>query len=377
MFREYGSEARVIPCDQNYISKNQMKEQIQALFQEGVKDLNFIASCECGHLEGNFYEGMICNRCHTPVKTCFAENIKFRAWLELPDFAPCLIHPAVYRVLDKWLGKARVDDKSKSRVSVSVLESLLNPDVEMPVVFRGILGQGFDYFYRNFDSIVNYFLNDYAPLRAPAARGRAEGIREYIERFRDRIFIRHIPILNQALHLITQSGTMQYGDDTIEAILDAKAELSTMIYMYKNGTTGPKFIDQRMWGIQQALVNYSSLIAKVKLISKTGYIRKLVMGARLHCSFRGVIVPITEPHDGDELHLPYLMGVVCWKLELINLMVNRMNMTMPQALAKHNAALAHFDEDVWNLLNILIQECKQKCKEYGMPYVKGLTALLT
>ena len=362
----YESGAKPIPCEQQFTSKAQMREQIQALFQESAKELTFVASCDCGHLEGNFYEGMICNRCHTPVKTNFADKIQFRAWLELPDFAPSIIHPAVYRTLDKWLGKCK---------SVSILEALLNVDIELPQPLQGVLGQGFTYFYQNFDDIMRFFLNDYAPLKQPAAKARSEGIAEYIERFRDRIFIRHIPLLNQSLHLITTSGTMQYSDDTVEAILDAKAELSTLIYVYKNGTVGPKFVDQRMWGIQNAVYNYSTLIAKVKLISKIGYIRKLVLGARLHCSYRAVIVPITEPHEADELHLPYLAGVTCWKLELINLMINRMGMTVPQAIAKHKAALARFDEDVWNLLNTLIEECRTYAKQYGLDYVKGLCTL--
>ena len=359
-------DAKVIPCDQQFTSKSQMREQIQNLFQDGVKELNFVASCECGHLEGNFYEGMVCNRCHQPVRTYFADKVKFRAWLELPPFAPSIIHPTIYRVLDKWLGKCK---------SVSIMESLLNVDVELPPPLKGLVGQGFEYFYNNFDDIIRFFLNEYAPLKQPSARARSEGIAEYISKYRDRIFIRHMPILNQALHLITTSGTMQYSDDTVEAILDAKAELSALIYVFNYGTVGPKFVDQRMWEIQRSLVKYSTLIAEVKLISKIGYIRKLVMGARLHCSFRGVIVPITEPHEADELHLPYLIGVVCWKLELINLLTRRMGMTIPQAVAKHNAALARFDEDIWNLLHVLIQECKEECVKHGMNYVRGLTCL--
>ena len=343
-------DAKIIPCDRQFTSQAQMKEQIQSLFQDGVKELNFVASCECGHLEGNFYEGIECSRCHTTVRTYFADKVKFRAWLELPPFAPSIIHPAIYRVLDKWLGKCK---------SVSILESLLNVDIELP--------QPLD--------IVRFFLNDYAPLKQPSARSRSEGIAEYIQRYRDRVFIRHIPVLNQALHLITTSGTMQYSDDTVEAILDAKAELSALIYVYNYGTVGPKFVDQRMWEIQRSVVEYSTLISKVKLISKIGYIRKLVMGARLHCSFRGVIVPITEPHEADELHLPYLIGVVCWKSELINLMTKRMGMTIPQAVAKHNAALAKFDENIYNLLGVLIEECKEECRKYGMDYVRGLTCL--
>ena len=224
---------------------------------------------------------------------------------------------------------------------------------------------------------MRFFLNDYAPLKQPAARARSEGIAEYITRFRDRVFIRHIPLLNQSLHLITTSGTMQYSDDTVEAILDAKAELSALIYVYKNGTIGPKFVDQRLWGIQRAVYNYSTLIAKVKLISKSGYIRKMVLGARLHCSYRAVIVPITEPHDMDELHLPYLIGVTCWKLPLINLMTEEFGLTTPQAVAKHKAALARFDEDVYNMLNLLIERCKEAAKKYGLNYVKGIPTLLT
>ena len=197
-------DAKVIPCDQQFTSKSQMREQIQNLFQDGVKELNFVASCECGHLEGNFYEGMVCNRCHQPVRTYFADKVKFRAWLELPPFAPSIIHPTIYRVLDKWLGKCK---------SVSIMESLLNVDVELPPPLKGLVGQGFEYFYNNFDDIIRFFLNEYAPLKQPSARARSEGIAEYISKYRDRIFIR----LNKELCRASASG----DQDEIRAAKDA------------------------------------------------------------------------------------------------------------------------------------------------------------
>lgn len=343
-------DAKVIPCDQHTTSKNQVQDHINSLFQNGNKDLNFIASCECGELMGNFYEGVKCKRCKTVCKTNFAEQLRFRAWLELPDFVPPILHPVAYSIIERWLGKIG---------QVSILQCLLDVDQELPKQLQGVMGQGFQYFYQNFDNIINYFLTEYAPLKQAAARKRAVGIREFIDKYRDIMFIRKIPVLNQALHLLTTSGTMMYSDDCSGAIIKAKIELSQMIYVYQNGAVGGKFIDQRMWEILQSVLAYVKSISEVKLIGKLGYIRKLILGARLHCSYRGVIVPIAGPHHADEIHLPWVIGVTLYKLEIINVLMNRYGYSMPQAVAKHAKALSGFDQDIADIFDILIKECQE------------------
>lgn len=354
-------DARVIPCgEQSTISKSHAKEHIQNLFQDGTKDLNFVASCECGNLIGNFYEGVKCSKCDTVVQTNFAERLKFRLWLEIPDFCPPILHPVFYSVFDRWLGNC---DR------INILSSLLNVDAELPPTLAKYgIGQGFKYFYENFDDIVNFFLNDFPPLRKKKS---TEDIPEFVQMYRPLAFIRHIPVLNQALHLLTSSGTMMYSDECSAAILNCKIELSNMIYLHLNGPTNHKFLDLKMWNIYKSFIAYVAAIDQHKLYSKSGYIRKMIMGARLHCSGRAVIVPITEDHHYDEIHIPWKIGVTILKLEIINVLMNRHNLTMPEALAKHSGALAMYDPDIDDIMRILINECVEATGYRGLPFLVG------
>lgn len=352
-------DAKVIPCGTVTLgSDSHLDESKRLFFQNGAQDLSYIASCECGELIGNFYEGSVCKICRTEVKTNFSKELKFRLWLEIPDFAPPLMHPVAYTILNRWLGQAN---------KVSILDALLNVDMDMPQKLAGVLGQGYKYFYENFDDIMRYFLEEY-PKSAPTMRKKAEYIPEFLSKYRDRIFIRHIPILNQALHLMTFSGTMMHGDDTIAHILKCKIQLSAMIDIYNNGNYNEKFINQRMWDIHKAFFDYTDNIINNKLLQKPGHIRRNIIAARMHCTARCVIVPIDEAVDPDQIFVPWRVGVTALQLEVINVLMNRKNYTMPDAKIKVDKAMYAYDPEIDEILKTLISECRYKS---GLPVLMG------
>ena len=375
-------DARVIPCGILPVSSDkQVRDDIANLFQDGSAGLNFVATCECGTLMGNFYEGMVCPSCKTVCHTNFTSELKFKAWLEIPPmrddindplFIPPLLHPAVYSIFEKWLGTIG---------GINILQSLLDPETNLPKqLAEDGIGQGFQYFYRNFDSLMDYLLNTCKLFRAKDKVRRAEGIRELIAKYRDRLFFRHIPILNQSLHLLTYSGTLKLTDKTVDYILNAKADLSNLLYQHRNTNMRPLFLNQQLWTIYASVVGYVESIADTKLIGKTGFIRKQMLGARVHCSGRAIITPISGEHSCDELHIPWKMGVELLKLEIVNFLVNRNGYNMPDAIAKHAAAIAQYDPDIDQIMKTLIQECHDLVEVY-VPHLqmnikpKGLLVL--
>lgn len=375
-------DAVIIPCGVvPRMTEEEVTQELTAIFQDGTKDLTFIASCDCGALMGNFYEGMECQKCHTVCKTNFASDLKFRAWLEIPElvmdpadpkYMPPILHPAMYAILNQWMGTVN---------RVSVLDALLNPELDLPEqLFKDGLGQGFQFFYRNFDDIINYFLTSYKPLQAKAKQKKFAYIPELIKRYRHLVFFRHMPILNQSLHMLTTSGTLKLTDNSVDFILKAKIDLSTLIYQHRNTNIKPLFINTQLWSVYKSLLEYTRYIAKVNLFGKTGFVRKLVLGARMHCSGRAVITPISGEHDCDELHIPWKMGVELLKLEIINLLVNRHNYSVPDAVAKQAVATVSYDEEVDSIMQTLIKECRELVEVYvpqfGMNiHPKGLPVL--
>lgn len=341
--------------EDSVLVKDQMSKNRQLFFQDGTKDLSNIASCECGHISGNYMEGAICPQCHTQVKTNFAEDLKFRRWLEIPDFLPPLLHPAAYRILENWLGP-------KS----GILTGLLDTNQKLPAEFQGVFGQGFEYFYNNFDNIISY-LAQCKKFNTPTNKPKTEATLAVLAKYRDRLFVRHIPALNSSLHLSTQSGTIMYSDDVVKYIIEAKLELCHLIYVCHNGTYSKNYINERMCVIYNAFLEYTAAILNKKLLKKPGFIRKQLLGARLYCSARAVIVPIFDIHNFDEIYIPWCMAVEVLKLEIINVLMNRKHMTGPQAEAMHRKATAQFVPEVYEIINTLIEECPYK----GLPVLMG------
>ena len=341
--------------EDSVLVKDQMSKNRQLFFQDGTRDLSNIASCECGYVSGNYMENTVCPKCKTVVKTNFAEDLKFRRWLEIPEFLPPVLHPAAYRVLDAWLGKS------------GILAALLDTNQKLPAEFQGVFGQGFEYFYNNFDNIIVYLTTQYKKVNTPANRQRTEQVLAFLAKYRHLLFVRHIPALNSSLHLSTQSGTIMYSDDVVKYIIEAKLELCHLVYVYYNGTYSKNYINERMCVIYNAFLEYTSAILNKKLLKKPGFIRKQLLGARLYCSARAVIVPIFDIHNFDEIYIPWCMAVEILKLEIINVLMNRKHMTGPQAESMHRKATAQFVPMIYEIINTLIEECPYK----GLPVLMG------
>ena len=347
-------DARALTCgDQDMASEKQTKEYIKTLFHDNNANLNFVASCECGALVGNYYTGMECPDCKQEAHTNFADELKYRAWLEIPDYMPPILHPVAFNVLNDWL---------RTFQQAPVLSYLLDVDKDLPAKFSH-LGQGFKYFYENFDDIVNFFMTKYVPATPGDYRERCKYIPMFIKKYRNIMFVRHVPILNQSLHLITRSGSMSFSDECSKHFLKARVELSKLMYAYNNSPVNDSFLDQHLYSVFQSYMAYVDSITKVKLAKKKGYIRKCILGSRYHCSFRGVIIPITGVHTSDELVLPWRIGVAIFKEEIFNVLTNRMGYSTDQALAKHARAIVAFDQEIADIFKTLIKECPYK----GLP----------
>ena len=355
-------DAKIIPCGQDtVVSKDMMKAQIETFFQDGTRDLMNIASCDCGHLMGNYFQGtdIVCPKCHTHVRTNFADELKFRIWLAIPEELPPLLHPVAYGVLDRWLGSFKKEGR--------ILPTLLNVTVPLPVEYQGVFQQGFKYFHENFWHIINWFATKYKKFQTTKERAKTEKVLEFLNKYKDRLFFRHIPILNSALHMMTQSGTMMFADNVVKHIIKAKLELSTLIYIYRNSTYNATFVDRRMFEIYTSFLDYTNNILNVKLLKKPGFIRKHLLGARMDCTARIVIVPIPGAHQADEVYLPWLAAMQLYQLEILNVLMNRKKLRLPDAVNKMMRAMAAYDPEIHEILNTLIKECPWK----GLPLLVG------
>ena len=285
-------------------------EMKKILFQDSDGSLTFVAQCKCGYLRGNYHLGDMCPKCHTKVETSFSNEINIKAWIELPDALPPFMHPVVYRVLSNWMGK--VKGKAELIDTIMNINADLNEDLQ-----RAGIGQGMWYFSQpeNFWHIIEYIASTHKGQKAASN----EIVFKFLEKYKDCIWVRHVPILNQSLHILTHSGTMTYNDKSSEYIFEACVKLNEVVKQIRHQPKlNRNYADQQIYDVYKSWVEYTNSIIKDKIISKSGFVRKNILGTRLHWTARGVIVPITSRHWADEIELPWRIIVGLYKLEIIN-----------------------------------------------------------
>jgi hypothetical protein len=364
-------DAKCIPYGmKTFTSHKQAESFMSEIYMEDEENESLVrfdaASCSCGQIKGNFYIGMECSNCKSIVRDAFSSEIKFKAWLKLPEYIPPMLHPAAYWVLRKWLGSA-----NKTMFLLDCLLDCTAAD-KIPPDLLEVVGCGYKNFYENFDRIIMFIYNEYPPFQTAVLKKRGEGIPEYIAEYRDIMFVKHVPILNSSLHLMTGNGTMKYIDATSQFIVKTIVELSNLEFKQSTSARPEMFLDQQTYSIYKSYYEYVFSIMDVKLIGKQGYIRRHMAGARLHFTARAVILPITCEHDLDEIWIPWRAGVSLYGLEIHNILVNRMGYTEPDATTKRHNALFKWDKDISDIFKILMLEAGHKHEDGTFTKFKGL-----
>lgn len=354
-------EPRVIPAGAETSEGEELvlEDIKKRMFKMSDGSLSFIASCKCGYLTGNYNKDTECPKCHTKCVSAISEDVSFGSWLEIPKELPPLLHPVAYRVLRRWMGKM-------SGRSEWLLHAFLNPDIELPEPYAGVCGQGMQYFSRweNFISVINMVANQRKGKKSISDTT----VMEFIEAYKHQMFVRHIPILDQNLHILTQSGTMTYDDDSSEYILKTWLELNATVYTVRHRVDiKPEWLAGRVWAVYSCWMQYCESIIKPKLTGKSGFIRKNLLGGRTNASGRGVIVPITKLHMADGIELPWKMIVGFYKLEIMNILENRFGRDVNTACDMFNNAVVHYIPEIDACINIL----KDECPFVGLPVLMG------
>ena len=332
-----------------------------------------VATCECEHLKSNFYIGMTCPKCHTEVtlEDTGSENFEeHKVWIRLPDEILGALQPIAFFTLRRFLSyeskKAQKTDSDKvsksSKKKPDYLEAII--DVTTPVhpdLQEFIPGKGFNYFYENFDYIMDFFLNKF---KKTSRKKEVPIIKLFIQKYRDKLFCRHFPVLTSALHAVINSegqktGSTKYVDQYCQHVLHCATTLSFLRYKSKRHRTH-KEIERLTFDAYNDLMEYDLEIIKKHLSEKRAIPRMHLFGSRLHLSFRSVISPIIGPHQVDELHIPFNVAVNTFRAEIRGRLMEGEGLNITEANNKVETALVKFDEEIYQILIGLIRSCPYK-----------------
>lgn len=361
---ESNPNATRISCSVSMTSESS-SEMINTLFGN-AKTLSFevAAECFCGHCRGNNYIGKECPKCHFLVSSVFCRDLDYKGWIMIPSFLPGLIHPQIYEMIERHMKIPKGFATYKDRKGLTVMDWLLDPSLPINLVYPEIKQNGLANFEIFYEEIVAYLLT------LPENQNNDE-FKVYWKKYKDLTIIHQIPVLNEYLHLIThQQGTTRYQvDDPCKHILKVFSSLVSIVKekaLQKNISS--RFLNNRMYKIQKEFLEYPEALIRIKILGKQGAFRKNCISGRLNFTSRGVIVPITDMHYGDEVYFPWEIMMTAYKSFVLNHLVNRHGYDPCDAIILHSEAITQFGHPLFMLIfNTMIEECR--------PY-KGLPILI-
>lgn len=344
--------------DSTFSGRKINEERVSQLFYDIDPELGFVAACECRAHRGNYFAGHVCPYCNTTVSSEFTRDMSHVNWIVLPEHVPPVIHPVFFTILKEWLGKT-MTVSTKKRGKVSLIQAILDPSEELPHSVRShIHKQGFKYFYEHHEEIMDFFLNTYKPTKKKKKENAL--IKMLYDQYKDILFIRQIPTLHPSLTPIAKEGKMKAIDPAAACIMAAISDASILGFESRRCLTETKYVDKMLWKVYMNFIMYVEMIVTKKYGEKYGHVRRHMMGARIHYSARSVIVPIVEPHRGDEIHIPWKIALGALKNEILNVLINRKGYDFNTALLKYVKALARYDDDIYKVMMTLQKECPYK-----------------
>lgn len=318
-------------------------------------NIEMIARCNCDKTRGNHHDGVVCKYCGTVCELSFGNIVKNDLWIVAPSAIKAVLNPQVYKIIRSWLGSCN---------RVPIIDILLDKSLPVPEQLTVIIpDQGFNAFYRNFDAIISYFAFVYPPTKV---KENGAYIIEFLKRYREDIWCTHLPLVSKALQPITMMGNSnRYVDPAIKTMMKFMTNLKLSIVDDELSTKDIIRIEKNFFKVYSIFVDYTCLVVKEKLAAKKAILRKHCFGSRFHCTGRTVCVPITGEHYGDEIHLPWRIGVQVWSTQIQSLLVNRFHFSINKAYNKVHKALNEYSYQIDKCLQLLISESPYK----GLPII--------
>lgn len=333
-------------------------DQLRNYVHAKGSEFTFVASCDCKYRQGNYWEGMTCPVCKTPVVQGIAQfsgQLVHRVFLEAPDHIPGFLHPVVYTMLTKWLSAGK---------KLNYIDIITNPSLELPRELQGIvLGRGWRYLHDNFDFLMHHFAYVHPTT---SKKAHVNTYMAMISKYRHLVFQRYLPVLSSILHPIIVSAASsedtpekqkkQQRQDVDAASAYVLQAANTLAYIRYQRSPRTSFVktEKAVCEAYHAYIQYTRDIIDQKLSKKPSLPRRHMKGSRLHLTYRTVIVPIAGAHSYDELHLPWSVAVNLFRVHILNFLINRYGYSGADAVEMQHAALVKYNPIIHEILNWFI-----------------------
>jgi len=320
-------------------------------------------SCSCNDLHGQIFEGQICPECNSEV-TKQRSIISRVGWIDTKDYK--LIHPRMYKFISQYLGASRLKSYINKNMPIDVDGNIIVPDKKdlKPTIkdpMPECIGMGVTAFIENFDAILETF--------RVRNKDEKKNIYDFIRQNRSKLFITKIPVYSPRLRPVVVIKDKVITDPLNEKYVQILKLVSGLHSLEADRT--PLAENAYINKIQSLLEEIDNFVI-LALNGKKGLIRNMVLGSRLNFSSRCVITPLPARRgalypsgdeeadnascDLDEIHMPYIVSLELFKLEVLNYLRVKRSISYFEAITIFNDAINNFNEEIYNFMSSYIGE---------------------
>lgn len=307
------------------------KEELYRRLYSHYQDTDIIeesASCDCGKITGMYNHGVLCTTCNSKVTNTTDKEIESILWMRAPEGIVSLISPNVWKMLESAM-------KAKG---FNFLEYLTNTNVHFEVeritsketlkkldrFMNRNLPRGYNNFITHFDEIMTFM---FQANIIDSNNANKNELWECIQQNKHVFFPKYLPIPSRICLVVESTTSGVYIDKPLGMAMDAiltltsikSSDLPTEGYNGRLDYTRQNRVAKTI----RELAKFYDVYTKERIAKKPGMVRRHVVGSRLHFTGRAVITSLSDPHDYDEIHIPWGMAAQLLKYHIINKLLKR------------------------------------------------------
>lgn len=348
------------------IRSKEGKERFQSMLMTEYEGdfTSLVPRCRCNYLKSGKDYGLTCERCGTKCLDDVEREIESTMWLRPPTGVKKFVHPAVWRILSRWLNVK----------NVSILHYMCDPLLKVPEHIAWVekytasgLPRGMNAFYENFDEMIDFAIR-IVPNRTRAQRTE---MMQFVKYSRDRIFCDYLPIPNQVAFIVEKNDYGRFADiDGMTEALNAILDVVSVEDRRGDGLVAKKHSLSRKEQVTARALNdltsyYRYFVAEI-CGEKEGVWRQQIFGTMMHFTARGVITSISEPHHYQECHLPWSMSVQLFRAHLLGKLLNGSSTRRQMSYNQAHRLLTHAVSNYVPLIDELFQELIRESPHRGI-----------
>lgn len=334
------------------------KEEFERHLYSHYQDSDSIeesASCDCGHTTGVHMLGVNCSQCGGPVLRTNDRPITPSMWIAAPEGVTGLISPQAWIMLESALSVKEFNfleflTNTSYRYDLDQISSK-ETQRKLGKLLERNLPRGLNNFIQYFDEIVEFLFG------ANIIDTNKGELYQFIQENKRFFFPKYLPIPSRICFVVESTTSGVYIDKPLGMAIDSVltiASIRSSAYPLK-----PAVVQNRVVKAIKSLATFHETYGRTRLARKPGLYRRHVFGSRLHFTARGVITSISDPHEYDELHVPWGIATQLLKYHIINKLKKR-GRTVNEALSFVYSNVLRYNEELDGIFKELIAESPDK-----------------